>query len=128
MRAVLVKTEGDSLEAVIIVNNREFHVMDDFGGKNIESGVPIEIAMSAGLLDESESWDSIFSGNHQREKSLTHISGWCYRARGQVVKIGSETLVDVGLQTFQAPFFTNDDAILGEYVSFTINRLDASNS
>lgn len=128
MEATFVKSEGDYLEAVIIVGNQEFHVMDEFGGTNLKVGSSFEVRISAGLLDEDESWESIFSGNPSKEKSLTQIYGWRYRAKGQVTKIGEETMVDVGLQEFEAPFHTHDHAVLGEYVSFTINRLDAHSS
>jgi hypothetical protein len=128
MEATFVKSEGEYLEAVIVVNNQELHVMDEFGGERLKPGASIEVRISAGLLDYEESWESIFSGNPEKEKSLTQISGWRYRAKGQVTKIGEETLVNVGLQAFEAPFSTHDKAVLGEYVSFTISRLDACSS
>lgn len=78
MEATFVKSEGEYLEAVIVVNNQELHVMDEFGGENLKPGASIEVLITAGLLDEGESWESIFSGNPEKEKSLTQISGWRY--------------------------------------------------
>lgn len=128
MEATFIKTEGEYLEAVIVVNNQELHVMDEFGGENLTPGAMIKVVISAGLLDEEESWESIFSGNPEKEESLTQISGWRYRAKGQVTIVGDETMVNVGHQVFEAPFSTHDQDVIGEYVSFTINRLDACSS
>ena len=78
MRVKFLSTEGDHLEACVEVKGQTLHVMDEFGGSRLSPGEEIELDIYPGLLYEDESWESMFSGNPNKEKRLEHQSGWRY--------------------------------------------------
>ena len=41
-------------------------------------GEEFDVELSASLLDDDESWETMFSGNLERRKALEHIDGWSY--------------------------------------------------
>ena len=125
MKAIFIKSEGDYLQATIEIDGVELYTMDEFGGKNCTTGDKVEIDISAGLVDEDEEWESMFSGNPEHKKTIEHLEGWSYRVFGEVTEITPEVMVDAGGIKFEAPIVTHDPKVVGEYVAFTINRLDA---
>lgn len=127
MKVKFLSTEGDYLEASIEVNSQTLHIMDEFGGSRLSPGDEIDLDIYPGLLDEDESWESIFSGNPNKEKKLEHQSGWRYRAYGVIISI-KPVIVDCGILQAEGPLqiHTNDDRVIGEPIAFTIERLDAS--
>ena len=128
MRVALISTEGPWLEASISTPFGVFSVMDEFtiDDRNAPGvGDEFDVELSASLLDEDESWETIFSGNPDRRKTLDHLDGWSYRAYGQVVSI-DPILVDCGMIQVPDVFHSNDPRVIGEFVAFTISRLDAT--
>ena len=100
--------------------------MDEFttdDGSAPGIGEEFDVELSASLLDDDESWETMFSGNPERRKALEHIDGWSYRAFGEVVSIGP-VVVDCGMIQIPEVFHSNDARIVGEFVSFTITRLE----
>ncbi len=124
MIARFLSTEGEYLEATIEINGNVLCVMDDFTHDALSPGDMVNLEVFPGLYDESEAWESMFSGNPAAKKSLEHLTGWCYRAYGVVTSI-KPVMVDVGLFEIEAPFQSNDDRLVGAPVAFTITRLDA---
>ena len=126
MKAVLVSTEGPYLEAVLEIDGQHYCVMDELT-LDVD-GIPkvgecFEIEFS-NLLDEDESWDSIFRSNPERKKSIEQIDGWKYRAFGQIISI-DPVKVDCGVLIEEDVISTHDPKVIGEYVGFTISRLGA---
>ncbi|MES2467809.1 MAG: hypothetical protein V4675_10950 [Verrucomicrobiota bacterium] len=128
MRVSLISTEGPWLEASISTPFGILSVMDEFTIDDRSApgiGEEFDVELSASLLDDDESWESMFSGNPERRKTLEHIDGWSYQAFGEVVSIGP-VVVDCGMIQIPEVFHSNDARIVGEFVSFTITRLDAT--
>lgn len=125
MKVTFIKTEGEYLQAELSVDGVKVCVMDEFGGGKYQSGESIDVELTAGLYDEDESWESMFSENSDGKKTLEHLGSWRYRAYGVITRISPEIMVDVGLMEIEAPIDTRDDRLIGEYIAFTIARMDA---
>lgn len=125
MEAKFISTEGECLEAIVKVNGKELHVMDEFATKELSPGDMVNIEIVPGLFYEGEEWESMFSGNPEAKKELEHQSGWRYRVYGIISAI-NPVMVDVGLFEIEAPIDSNDQKLVGESVAFTVERLDAS--
>ena len=76
------------------------------------------------MLDEDEAWNDIFSGNPDGVKRLEQVSGWKYRAYGEVVSV-SPVRVDCGIYVEEDVVRSSDARTVGEFVAFTITRLTA---
>jgi hypothetical protein len=122
--ARLISTEGPYLEAKIEVEGVCLHVMDAFSDEknSLRAGAEIEIEFSPCLSDE-ESWEDIFSGSSGEKIGFEHLGGWAYRAFGKILSI-NPVFVDCGLIKVEDVVQTNDDRVIGEFVAFTISRLD----
>lgn len=126
MKAVLVSTEGPYLEAVLEIDGQHYCVMDELTldvDVMPKAGECFEIEFS-NLLDEDESWESIFCSNPERKKSIEQIEGWKYRAFGQIISI-DPVKVDCGVLIEEDVIDTHDSKVIGKYVGFTISRLGA---
>ncbi|WP_415901018.1 hypothetical protein [Neptuniibacter sp. QD48_11] len=124
MKATLISSEGTYLEASIQIDGCEYCVMDEIShdaDTMPKLGETFEFEFS-NLVNEGESWESLFQGNPERKKCLEQIQGWKYRAYGKVVAI-NPVMVDCGVLIEEDVFHTNDRKVIGEYVAFTINRL-----
>ncbi len=125
MKAIFKETKGDYLTATIEFNNDQYFVMDCFHGKQMKEQQQIEIELSVGVYSEEESWEALFSGNPHKTKSLIHIKDWEYQANGIIISVSPDVMVDVGITILEAPITSNDHRLIGESISFKINRLDA---
>ncbi|GAB2881023.1 hypothetical protein ACCI51_18640 [Microbulbifer echini] len=124
MKAKLLSTEGKYLEALIEIGGAEYCVMDELT-PDVES-IPKDEGVFefefANMLDEEESWESIFQGNPEKKKCLEQVHGWKYRAFGQIVSI-NPVKVDCGVLVEEDVLHTHDPKVVGEFVAFTISRL-----
>jgi hypothetical protein len=125
MKATFKETKGDYLTAIIEINNNQYFVMDHFYGEQLNEQQQIEIELPVGVYSEEESWETMFSGNPDRTKSLNHIKGSEYQANGIITSITPDVMVDIGIAILEAPITSNDQRLVGESMSFKINRLDA---
>jgi hypothetical protein len=126
MKAKLIKTDGPWLKAEIEVGLEKLFVMDEFSSDERSApslGAEMHIELSA-MVDEGESWESIFAANPTKKKGLEHLEGWSYRAFGEVTSIHPVN-VDCGLVQVPDVIQTNDPRVIGEFVGFTITRLQA---
>lgn len=129
MRVKFIGTEGPWLEATVQYGNEQLCVMDGFtidARSAPRPGDEFDIELSA-FLDDDESWESMFGGNPSRTQALEPIDGWSYRAFGRVIGI-NPVVVDCGILSIPDVLFTNDPRVVGEYIAFTISRLDATPS
>ena len=127
MKAKLISTSGKYLEAIIEIEGQKYCVMDNitvFENKKISVGDKFDCELSAFTLND-ESWESLFSSNRVRKKGLEQIDGWQYRAYGKIMAI-NPVKVDCGLLVVEDVIFTNDKNVIGEYIAFTISRLDCN--
>lgn len=125
MKSKFINTEGEYLQAKIEIGGELLQVMDMFSSDKIFSGDLVNLEITAGLYKEDEEWESMFSGNPEASKMLELQSGWRYRAYGKIISI-KPVIVDIGLFEIEAPMDTNDNNVIGEFIAFTIMRLDAS--
>lgn len=126
MRVSLISTDGLWLEAALRTPEGILHVMDEFSiDEHSAPGISteFEVELSA-QLDEDESWESIFTGNPDCRKMLERISGWRYRAFGEVLSI-NPVVVDCAVMQISDVFHSNDPRVIGSFVAFTVTRLDA---
>jgi len=126
MNAIFKETDGDYLPAKLEIAGIEFVVMDCFGGDQYVAGDEINIELTVGLVDEDEEWESMFASNPGGRRQLEHMVDWEYRAYGVITRIRPEVTADVGLFELEVPISSNDPAVIGENIAFTITRLDAS--
>lgn len=124
MKAILLSSGGTYLEVSIQIDGCEYFIMFEMA-PDVEIipkfGESFEFEFS-NMLNEVESWESMFQGNPERKKCLEQIQGWKYRAYGEVIAI-KPVMVDCGVLLEEGVFHTNDPKVIGEYVSFTISRL-----
>ncbi|ODA33328.1 hypothetical protein [Veronia pacifica] len=124
MIAKLVSTEGTYLEASIEIDGCKYCVMDELT-LDVESSPKVGEAFEfefLNMIDEGESWESIFQGNPEKKKCLEQIRGWKYRAFGEVISI-NPVKIDCGVLIEEEVIHTHDSKVIGEYVAFTITRL-----
>ncbi|TDY35397.1 hypothetical protein [Janthinobacterium sp. 75] len=121
--ATFIVTEGDYLEAVIEVGGQRLHVMDEFGGGQMDAGTQFQAELWP-MASERDDWDGIFSANPGREKRLLRLEGWRYLALGEVISV-DPVVCDCGLLLVDDAFYTRDARCVGEYVGITLARLDA---
>ncbi len=127
MFVTLLSTNGPWLDAEISTDDGVLTVMDEFSidaSKSPNVGESFEVELSA-LLDHSDSWEAMFTGNTDRRKGLNQVKGWRYRAFGEVTSI-DPVVVDCGILQVPDVFHTHDARVIGEYVAFGIERLDAT--
>lgn len=127
MRASLISTGGPWLEATIGTSYGTLTVMDEFsidarGAPGIGDDFEVELST---VLDGDQPWEALFSGNPGRKKVLEHLAGWSYRAFGEVVSI-HPVVVDCGVIQIPDVFHSSDPLVVGDFVAFTITRLDAT--
>lgn len=120
MRARLISTEGEYLEARIDIDGAVLHVMDQFSPASCGEFLEVELVPT---LDETESNNQILDSNPERKRCLERIDGWSYRAFGIVCSLSPVT-VDCGLVKFEDAVDASGDGI-GQSMAFTITRLTA---
>ncbi len=124
MKAKLISTEGTYLEAILEINGLQYCVMDEITS-NAETmpriGEVFEFEFS-NVINEEESWDSIFRSNPEKKKCIEKIKGWEYRALGEIISI-NPVKVDCGLLIEENVIYTKDPKVIGEFIGFTINTL-----
>ncbi len=127
MKALLIsgaKEVGES--ATVEVNGVVYECMDCLVySSKIENGqefVPRFSWLDAD--DDTETWESIFSGNPQQRRELVPLGGWSYQAYGQIISV-EPPLADCGI-LLPSPVSSNDSSIIGSFVTFKIVRLDVS--
>ena len=74
------------------------------------------------MLDEEDSWETIFQSNPEKCQCIQQIEGWKYKAFGKVISI-NPVKIDCGVLIEEGVFHTNDTKVIGEYVGFIISRL-----
>lgn len=124
VKAKIVKTDGADSEIVLEVHGQRPHAMDAMSSYDspLRPGTEAEVEFSSMALGR-ETWEEMFRGNPKKEKKLDHQSGWRYKAYGEIVGL-SPTIVDCGILQLEGPIQTHDERCIGEFVSFSVDRLD----
>jgi len=127
VRVKLIETQGPWLPASIQHGNQLLCVMDEFSidvrfAPNV--GDHFDVELSA-MVDDDSTWEEMFADNPDKKKCLMPIEGWSYRAFGQIVSI-DPVVVDCGILSIPEVLHTNDSRVIGEFIAFTVSRLDAT--
>lgn len=122
--ATLISTQGPYLEALLDIEGVRFCVMDEFSvcaDTAPKPGDVFEFRFSAELAGD-ESWETQFAGNPDQRIGLHPLNGWAYRAYGKVLSV-SPVIVECGILQLEDVVCSNDPALIGEHLAFTITRL-----
>jgi hypothetical protein len=76
------------------------------------------------VVDDSWSWEKIFAANPNRKVELVPLEGWSYLAMGRISSI-DPVRVDCGILVEERVIHSRDPRIIGEFVGFRIEVLDA---
>jgi hypothetical protein len=121
MRARLISTDGEHLEARVEIDGAVLHVMDEFSPVACGEFLEVELVPT---LDEAEPNNEILDGNPGRKRCLERIDGWSYRAFGIICSLSPVT-VDCGLLKFEDDEIEVTGIGIGQAIAFTISRLSA---
>lgn len=127
MKATLIRTGGPGREALLAIEGREYCVMDGFSWSAEyapEVGTLFDVELSA-ELDDSWAWDKIFAANPDQRVGLETLGGWSYLAFGRIFSV-NPVRVDCGILVEERAVFTHDFNVVGAFIGFRIERLDAS--
>lgn len=90
-------------------------------GHDFPVGKEIEVDLTA--LNGGLEFETIFSGNPNKEKKLVKVSDWEYEGYGQIIGINPVT-IDFGDFELEAGDWVNDNRVVGEFIYWKIARLD----
>jgi hypothetical protein len=77
------------------------------------------------LLDSETGFEEVFAGNPDRKMCIENTGEWSCRAWGRIVAlIGADALVDCGGVLLPLTNLTHDQTVVGEWVGFSVDRLD----
>jgi len=127
MKAKLLKTAGPGAEAVLLINDREYCVRDGFSwsaDRAPTAGGEFEVELSA-ELDSSWSWEHIFAANPDHSVGLKPLGGWSYLAQGKILSI-DPVCIDCGILVEERAVYSHDPGVVGAFVGFRIEVLDAA--
>ena len=126
MRAKLVRTAGPGGEAILEIAGREYRVRDGFSWSVEHApsvGGDFEVELSA-EVDDSWSWEQMFGANPERKIGLEPLDGYAYLAFGRIASI-DPVCIDCGLLVEQRAIYSRDPRVIGEFVGFRIQVVDA---
>ena len=126
MRATLIRTAGPGKEATLRVDGREYRVRDGFSWSALHApaiGAELEVEFSA-VVDESWSWEQMFSANPDRRIGLEPLGGHSYLALGRITSV-DPVRVDCGILMEERAIHTHDLRVVGQFVGFRVEVLDA---
>lgn len=90
-------------------------------GHDFPVGKEIEVDLTS--LNGDIEFETIFSGNPNKEKKLVKVSDWEYEGYGQITGINPVT-IDFGDFELEAGEWVNDNRVIGEFIYWKIERLD----
>ncbi len=95
-----------------------------FWGQEFEINVNYLVSFSS--LDWPNEWETIFSENPTRKKTIEYERGECsYLAYGQILSL-NPVIADFGDIILEIGEWTHDDRVRGEFIFWKIDRLDVS--
>jgi hypothetical protein len=132
MRATIIAAENEEGGAVVLqVNGARIVAMDCLGYGPYsypQVGTEFEVEFRC-LYPDEQDWTSLFNGNPEMAKRLERQGLWIYKALGQLVEVESDNnesaIADCGQCLLPVPIEVRDERCIGEYVSFSVSRLDA---
>jgi hypothetical protein len=77
------------------------------------------------VVDGGAGIEEVFAGNPDRTNRVENTGEWSCRAWGQIVALsGPDALVDCGGVLIPLTNLTHDETVIGEWVGFSVDRLD----
>lgn len=132
MRARLVSSKNEEGGLVVLeLDAGAVNAMDCIGYSSnppISVGTEFEVEFSC-LYEEGEDWHFVFSSNPRKERRLEQTGLWSYKAFGEIMSVESEgqysAIADCGICQIPLPISVSDPDCVGQFVGFTVQRLDA---
>jgi hypothetical protein len=126
MKATLLQMAGPGREAILEIGGRRYCVRDGFSwsaDRTPAVGAEFEVELSA-VIDRSWPWEKIFAANPDRRIGLEPLGGWSYLALGRITSI-DPVRIDCGILAEERAVYTHDPGVVGAFVGFRIETLDA---
>ncbi len=118
----IAKDEG--MPTIIEIDGIVFEAMDCIGySTSVSNGEEIEVELTIGVEDETESNNDILTNNPKQLKKLQSRGGWSYRAYGEIIAVDPME-IDCGVKLTCEVLDSNCATCIGRYVAFNIERLD----
>ena len=131
MKALLVRYLPPGIDnhcmfgaAEIALGGTTVLVENYFSAEREAEGAVLDLEIRPDFAGLEESWEQIFRGNSQGQKTLIHLSGVSYRALGRIISI-NPIVADCGLLSLRVPISSNDTRVIGASVGFTVAALCA---
>jgi hypothetical protein len=123
MEVRLETTDGLARRAEVWVGGTLLIVMDEYSrpDEQLTPG-PMEDVKFTYVTDGALSWDQAARANPAERKLLEPVRGWRYVGFGRVTQI-MPVVIDFGLLVMEDANWTNDEKLIGRYVSVPIDRL-----
>lgn len=127
MKAILLRAEGPGREAILKIDGREYRVRDGFSWlaeRTPAIGEEFDVELSA-VIDSSWPWEKIFAANPDCRMGLEPLGGWSFLALGRISSI-DPVRIDCGVFVEERAVYTHDPGVVGAFVGFRIETLDAA--
>jgi hypothetical protein len=123
MEVRLESTEGFGGSAEVWVGGTLLCVMDQYSEPH-RAATPglLPDARFLYLSNERVAWEEAAAGNKQRRQGLDPAGSWRYVGYGRIVDV-MPVLIDFDVLTMEDPNWSNDNTLIGRYVSVPIDRL-----
>ena len=86
-------------------------------------GDEFEVELTA-EIDPSWRWEQMFAANPERRIGLEPLGGYAYLALGRILAV-APVRIDCGILVEERAIHTHDRRVIGEFVGFRIQALDA---
>ena len=132
VRARVISREEDEGGAVVLqIGPHSVTAMDCLGydsERSVDIGEDVEVEFAC-LHEEGETWATVFASNPRNERRLERIGLWSYKVLGEIVSVESAgqgaAIADCGSCLIPLPISVSDPQCIGQFVGFTVRRLDA---
>lgn len=133
MQARVISSEADEGGVVTLaIGGTQIAAMDHLGyGSSVQAlpkvGDDFVVSFSC-LFADDVSWKDVFSGNPDGRSELVPTGIWSYLAFGTLAAVdggSGEAVARCGLCDLPMPVEVTDTSLVGSFVAFKVQRLDA---
>ena len=115
------KTDENEGTVTFDINGRQYDAF--YWGDNFKPGEKANVTLTQ--LEYPLAWEAIFGENKGRETKIekSNQGNWIYHCYGTIKSI-KPIIADFGDLQMDLGDWTNDEKVVGEYIYWTIDRLD----
>jgi hypothetical protein len=128
LKVVLIETEGYGGDAIIEVGGERLKVRDAISSvdRPARSG-PVAAARFDVVVADARGSQPKLGANPDRLTGLRHQWGWRYTGNGRVIGL-DPVRIDLGILVLELPRSSDDEPLLGEFVSVAIDRISLASA